>query len=79
MNQTTPPNLPQNNPSEEDDLYQIKDIVRRYIRNWYWVFFSLAIFVLGAFLINRYTPRVYRSSAQFFVKEQESEDDEAAF
>ncbi|RPA66580.1 polysaccharide biosynthesis tyrosine autokinase [Cyclobacteriaceae bacterium YHN15] len=72
MNSNTNPNLPQNNPSEEDDLYQIKDIVRRYVRNWYWVFFSLGVFLVGAFLINRWTPRVYRSSAQFFVKEQDS-------
>lgn len=63
---------PQNQGQEEDDLYQIKDIVRRYIRNWYWVVLSLGIFLVGAFLINRYTPRVYRSTSQFFVKEQES-------
>ncbi|MFD2201857.1 GumC family protein [Shivajiella indica] len=72
MNPNTNTNLPQQPFQEEDDLHQIKDIVRRYLRNWYWVGFSLAVFLIGAFLINRWTPRVYRSSSQFFIKQEEA-------
>ncbi|MFC0263909.1 GumC family protein [Fontibacter flavus] len=72
MNPNTPYNSPQQPFQDEDDLHQIKDIVRRYLRNWYWVGLSLFVFILGAFLINRYSPKVYRSTSQFFVKEEDS-------
>ena len=64
------PQLPQNN--EEDDLYQVKDIVRRYLRYWYWVVLSLTVCLAIAFMVNRWTPPVYLATAQFLVKEQES-------
>lgn len=64
---------PQNQLEEEEDgLYQLKSILRRLWRIWYWVLFSLMVFVFGAFFLNRYSPRVYRSSAQFFVKQEGS-------
>lgn len=64
---------PQNQFEEDDDgLYQVKDILRRLWRIWYWVLFSLAVFIFGSFLLNKYTTRVYRASAQFFVKEEGS-------
>lgn len=66
-------NYPQNQLEEEDDsLYQVKDILRRISRIWYWVLFSLAVFIFAAYAINKYSPRVYRASAQFFVKEEGS-------
>lgn len=71
MNQQ--PTYPQNQFEDDDDgLYQVKDILRRVWRIWYWVLFSLAVCILGAYLLNKYTPRVYRASAQFFVKEEGS-------
>jgi tyrosine-protein kinase Etk/Wzc len=66
------PNISQNAFHEEDDLHQVKDIARRYFRKKHWVALSLFIFLLSAFLINRYTSKVYRSTAQFFVKEEDS-------
>jgi capsular exopolysaccharide synthesis family protein len=72
MNPNTTNNFPQQPFQEEDDLYQIKDIVRRYLRNWYWVALSLFVFVTIAFFVNRWTPKVYRSTAQFFVKQEDS-------
>ncbi|EKB48622.1 GumC family protein [Cecembia lonarensis] len=72
MNPNTTNHSPQQTFQEEDDLHQIKDLARRYLRNWYWVGLSLFVFLAGAFLINRYTPKVYRSTAQFFVKEEDS-------
>ncbi|MGY6743322.1 MAG: GumC family protein [Cecembia sp.] len=57
---------------EEDGLYQLRDIVRRYFRYWYWVVLSLLVCLAIAFLINRWTPPVYMATAQFLVKEQES-------
>jgi len=72
MNTNSSPISPRQPFEEDDDLYQVKDIVRRYLRNWYWVALSLFVFLLVAFLINRWTQRVYRSEAQFFVKEEDS-------
>jgi capsular exopolysaccharide synthesis family protein len=66
-------NFPQNQLEEEDDsLYQVKDILRRLFRIWYWVLLSLGVFIFGAYLLNKYSPRVYRTTAQFFVKEEGS-------
>jgi tyrosine-protein kinase Etk/Wzc len=58
--------------NEDDDLYLVKDIFRKYLRIWHLVGLSLFIFLFAAYLVNRFERPVYKSTAQFFVKEQES-------
>ncbi|WP_194778215.1 GumC family protein [Pararhodonellum marinum] len=56
----------------EDELYWVKEIVIKYLRNWPWILLSIFLFMTGAYLITRYTQPVYRSYSQFFIKEYES-------
>ncbi len=56
--------LPQPAPDKKLDL---KKELRRYLRRWPWFLASLALFLTGAYLYLRYTPKIYESRASVYV------------
>lgn len=51
----------------EDEQIDIKGILYRYLPYWPWIFLSVAIALIGAFLYLRYTPNSYNTTAKVKV------------
>ncbi len=52
-------NLDQESKKQPSDIDEIKKFLFRVLANWYWVLGALLVALLVAFLINRYTTRIY--------------------
>lgn len=45
-----------------------KRVIRRVLQSWYMVLMSVAVFLTAAYLVNRYTTRIYPVSASIIIK-----------
>ena len=57
-------------PHSEQNL-DYSRVLQRVIRNWYWILLCLVVTCTIAYLINRYTPRVYPISMSILIKESQ--------
>ena len=60
------------NQSQDDDSIDLKKIIFRFLRNWYWFAFVVAITLGMAFLYNRYTTPIYEISSSLLVEEEKA-------
>ncbi|MGR3812131.1 GumC family protein [Jiulongibacter sp. NS-SX5] len=56
---------------EEEDDFNLRDFVFKYLRNWYWFVLSVVICSILAFLYLRYSTPIYDVSATLLVKDEE--------
>lgn len=59
-----------NNQEQGDDLIELKLIIFKYLKNWYW--FVLSVFVLGVstYIYLRYTTPLFKISASILIKDE---------
>ena len=58
--------------SAEEQRFDVKTFLYRYLHYWYWFVISLALCVLAAYLYLRYTVPQYEASAKLLIKDQEN-------
>ncbi|WP_200980056.1 tyrosine-protein kinase [Echinicola sp. 20G] len=68
-NQSPPPPVFQFN---QDNTFDLKNIIFRYLRNWPWILFSMILGVIAAFLVNRYSTPTWSVEGTVLVKEAEN-------
>ncbi|MCB2208711.1 MAG: polysaccharide biosynthesis tyrosine autokinase [Bacteroidetes bacterium] len=56
----------------KDEIY-LKKIALKYLNNWYWFMISVVIFLLIAFLYNRYSPTIYTVSTSILIESKKQE------
>jgi capsular exopolysaccharide synthesis family protein len=52
------------------DVINLRAIVFRYLRNWYWFVLSLSLTAAGAYIYLRYQPPTYKSQASLLIKDE---------
>jgi tyrosine-protein kinase Etk/Wzc len=64
------PNYPPNQNFDADDNIDIKRYVALFLSNWYWFVITLAIALMLAYAINRYSQKLYTVSATMLIKDE---------
>lgn len=54
----------------DGDSINLRAIILRYLRNWYWFLISIAILTVAAYVYLRYQPPVYKSQASLLIKDE---------
>ena len=55
---------------EPEEEFNLKLVIGKYLRYWYWFVLSVALAVLGAFFYMRYATPIYSSSAVLLIKDE---------
>ncbi len=55
----------------EEETLDIKKIIFRVLANWYWFAISAFIGLFGAYLVNRYTDKIYEVTASVIVRDED--------
>ena len=66
------PEMESNLTKEDESSFDIKTIFTLVVLNWQWFLLSMFIFVCGALIYLRYTPRVYQVSAKMLIKDEQT-------
>src|SRR4051812_48940378 len=56
--------------SNDDDSFDIKELLLKYITHWKYFVLSLFVTLAIAFVLNKLTPAVYRVMSKFLIKEE---------
>lgn len=54
----------------DGDAINLRAIILRYLRNWYWFLLSIAVLTVAAYVYLRYQPPVYKSQASLLIKDE---------
>ncbi len=57
---------------DNHDVNEIKNIILRFLFNWYWFLLTIGIAVIAGFIYNRYTAPVYEVYSTLLVNEENS-------
>ncbi|MEA5458965.1 polysaccharide biosynthesis tyrosine autokinase [Arcicella sp. LKC2W] len=55
---------------ESEDNFDLKIVLLKYLRYWYWFFIALAIAFVGAFLYLQYSTPIFRVSSVLLIKDE---------
>ncbi len=68
-------NQPSNNPSQsstQTEVIDIKELIRKYIKNWHWFFVSIFFCVIIAFLFIKRSPLEYEVTTSILLRQDAS-------
>jgi capsular exopolysaccharide synthesis family protein len=75
------PLIPENKQPQQylqsDNLASLKDIIRKYVFHWKWFALSVMCLLAFAFIHNRYSVFIYRTSARVYIVEDENSNSKA--
>ncbi|MBO0933185.1 GumC family protein [Fibrella aquatilis] len=54
----------------DTDTINIRAVVFKYLRNWYWFLLSIGILIAAAYIYLRYQPPSYKSKASVLIKDE---------
>lgn len=55
--------------SEEENKVDLREVITKYLRHWYWFLISLLVLIAAAFLYLRITPPVYQVQSALLIRE----------
>ena len=68
MNENTPQRLKDDRLPDDNEL-NIREILFKYVRHWYWFVITVAACLLGAYFYLRYATPVYTVTSEIMIKE----------
>ncbi len=63
-------NSAQQSPLQDDENFNFKEILFKYLRYWKFFLISISLAFSIAFIINKFTPPVYKIESKFLIKEE---------
>ncbi|MDY0285442.1 MAG: Wzz/FepE/Etk N-terminal domain-containing protein, partial [Bacteroidales bacterium] len=62
---------PVSSPVEKEDTIDIKLILFRILQNWHWFVLCAVVGFALSFIVNRYAPRIYETSAVMLIEDED--------